>query len=253
MGKFKKVFKKTFLVFFILIPIASFAHYILFPQQTRCILIDYSSFKKSGRLYYNTVTEPSKLDTLNTLIAGASKRVAAYWGNKISNPKFIYCDKEEDFKYFGSAYGVPALTHMKGCTYIVLSKQAVDLDIIAHELSHAEFYNRIGFYNWTFKIPRWFDEGLAMQNDYRNYYSEDTLRVKTDNYKTMPDVKSYTSSKQFDEGGIEKVMLNFMAAKHEVKKWYTKERLENLIRDINAGKSFSEAFFKPVTENQPLL
>ena len=33
-----------------------------------------------------------------------------------------------------------------------------------------------------------------------------------------------------------------MTAKHEVKNWYTKEKLDNLIKDINSGKTFEEAF-----------
>ena len=173
----------------------------------------------------------------------ASKRVAVYWGQKTCNPKYIYCDNDEDFKKFGGPYPVPALTHIKLGSYIVISNQGVDLDIIAHEISHAEFYERIGFYNWSFKIPRWFDEGLAMQNDYRNYYSEDTLKFKSNNYKNLPDIKKLKSGKQFnEEGSPEEIMLNFMTAKHEVKNWYTKEKLDKLIKDINSGKTFDEAF-----------
>ena len=242
MKKFKKIFKRTFLIFLILIPIASFAHFIFFPQQTRSILVDYSDFKKDGRLYFNPTTSQNKVDTLKSFIEFASLRVANFWGLKTCNPKFIYCETDEDFKKFGSPYSVPALTHIKFCSYIVISSQGVDLDIISHELSHSEFYNRIGFYNWTFKIPRWFDEGLAMQNDYRNYYSEDTLKKRTDNFKNFPDVKKLKTGKEFDEADLDKIMLNYMAAKHEVKIWYTKQRLDKLINDINAGKTFEEAF-----------
>ncbi len=107
-------------------------------------------------------------------------------------------------------YQIPALTYIKFGSYIVISNEGVDLDIIAHEISHAEFYERIGFYNWSFKIPRWFDEGLAMQNDNRNYYSEDTLKLKSNNYKNLPDVKKLKSGKQFnEEGSHEQIMLNY--------------------------------------------
>lgn len=238
------IFKRTFLIFLILIPIASFAHFIFFPEQTRSILIDYSNFEKDGRFYFNPSTAQDKVDKAKLFIETASLRVGNFWGQKTSNPKFIYCETLEDFKKFGSPYPVPALTHIKFCSYIVISNQGVDLDIISHELSHSEFYNRIGFYNWTFKIPRWFDEGLAMQNDYRNYYSEETLKKITGDFKNLPDVKLLRTGKQFDEGGIDKVMLNFMAAKHEVKNWYTREKLQKLIKDINSGKSFEEAFVK---------
>jgi hypothetical protein len=109
-------------------------------------------------------------------------------------------------------------------------------------LSHAEFYERIGFYNFNYKIPSWFKHGLAMQNDYRNYYSDDTLKTKSDNFKNLPDIKSFKSDRQFYSGSREQIMLNYMAAKHEIKKWYTKQKLDNFLKDINSGKTFEEAF-----------
>jgi hypothetical protein len=243
MTKFKKIMGRTVLIFLIVIPISAFAHFIVFPEQTRCILIDYSDFKKDGRLYFNNNTPKNKVDTVKILMGLASNRVAEFWGQKICNPKFIYCENDERFKEYGGSYQIPALTHLKFGSYIVIINEGVDLDIIAHEISHAEFYKRIGFYNWSFKIPRWFDEGLAMQNDNRNYYSEDTLKLKSNNYKNLPDVKKLKSGKQFnEEGSHEKILLNFMIAKHEVKNWYTKEKLDKLIKDINSGKTFEEAF-----------
>ena len=84
-----------------------------------------------------------------------------------------------------------------------------------------------------------------MQNDNRDYYSEDTLKARSNNYKNLPDIKKLKSGKQFNEEGThEQIMLNFMTARLEVKNWYTKEKLDKLIKDINAGKSFDEAFGK---------
>lgn len=207
------------------------------------MLIDYSDFKKDGRLYFNSKTPQHKIDSVKLLMELASNRITEFWGKQTCNPKFIYCENAEDFKKYGSPYQIPALAHIKLGAYVVISNEGVDLDIIAHEISHAEFYERIGFYNWSFKIPRWFDEGLAMQNDNRSYYSEDTLKVRSDNFKNLPDVKKLTSGKQFnEEGSLEQIMLNYMAAKHEVKNWYTKEKLNNLIKDINGGKTFEEAY-----------
>lgn len=243
MKKFTKILKRILLVFLIVIPVCAVAHFFLFPQQTRSILIGFSDFKKDGRLYFNSNTPQIKIDSVQLLIQLASQRVTAFWGRKTCDPAFIYCDTETDFNKYGSPFPVPALTHIKLGAHIVISNQGIDLDIIAHEMAHAEFYERIGFYNWTFKIPTWFDEGLAMQNDYRDYYSEDTLKARSDNYKHMPDVKKLRTGKQFNEAGThEQVMLNYMAAKHEVKLWYTKEKLDKLIKDINAGKSFDKAF-----------
>ena len=245
MPKFKKISKRIALILLIVIPISALVHFIIFPQQTRSILINYSSFKKDGMLYFNKNTPQRKVDSVKLLIELAANQVTGFWGQKTGNPKYIYCDSEADFKKYGSPYAVPALTHLKLGAYIVISNKGIDLDIIAHEIAHSEFYERIGFYNWSFKIPRWFDEGLAMQNDNRDYYSEDTLKVRSNNFKNLPDIKNFKSGKQFSEEGThEQIMLNFMTAKHEVKNWYTKEKLDKLIKDINAGKSFDKAFEK---------
>ena len=243
MNKLLKILKRSLLVLLIFVPVSAMAHFFLFPQQTRSILIGFSDFKKEGRLYFNSNTPNSKIDSVRSLIQLASRRVTTFWGQKTCDPAFIYCDTESDFNKYGNPFPVPAVTHIKLGAHIVISKEGIDLDIIAHEMSHAELYERIGFYNWTFKIPTWFDEGLAMQNDHRDYYSEDTLKAKSDNYKNMPDVRKLVSGRQFNETGThEQVMLNYMAAKHEVKLWYTKEKLDKFIKDINAGKSFDEAF-----------
>lgn len=242
MPKLKKIILRSFLIFCVLIPIAAFAHFFIFPEESKCILIDYSSFKKDGRLYFNANTPVAKIDTVKLIIEKASLRVAGFWGQKNGNPKFIYCDNDQDFRNYGNARLDPATTQYKLGPYIVISKEGIDIDIIAHEISHAELYERLGFYKMMFIIPRWFDEGLAMQNDNRDYYSEDTLKAKSDNFKNLPNVKQFNKGGSFYEGSQEQVMLNYMTAKHVVKKWHTQQKLDKLIMDLNAGKSFEEAF-----------
>lgn len=244
MSRLKKIILRIFFVFVIIIPIAAFAHYIVFPQETRSILISFSNFNNRSRLYFNAATPQNKIDTVTGLIQQATERVAAFWGQKTCNPKFIYCYKDDDFRKYSISPAVPAVTYLKLGSYIVLRNNGAVLDIIAHEMSHAELYERIGFYNKLTKIPIWFDEGLAMQNDYRNYYSEDTLRVKSKDFKDMPHVKLYKTGAQFYAGNREQIMLNYMAAKHEVKNWYTKEKLDKLVKELNSGISFEEAYRK---------
>lgn len=242
MKKFRKIIIRTSLVFVILIPVAAFAHFIVFPQETRSILIDYSDFKKEGRIYFNASTPHNKIDSLKSLIEQAAIRIDSFWGQEMSNPKFIYCDNEYDFKKYCVNPSAPAVTYLKlGCV-IVLSREAINIDIIAHELSHAEFYERVSFYKFNNKIPSWFKHGLAMQNDHRSYYSEDTLKVESNNFKNLPDIKSITSDKQFYAGSLQQIMLNYMTAKYEVKNWYSRDKLDKFIKDINSGKPFEEAF-----------
>jgi hypothetical protein len=38
--------------------------------------------------------------------------------------------------------------------------------------------------------------------------------------------------------------LRYMIAKYEVGRWYSRDKLDQLIKDLNSGKSFDDAFKK---------
>ncbi len=242
MRYYKKRFLRFLLIFSALIPLTCFANFIIFPQETRSILIDFSDFKKDGSLYFNLTTSKNTADSIESLIAKATKRVSHFWSGEKSSPVFIYCEQPADFKKYSVNPAAPAVTYCKLGEHIVLSKDGIDLDIIAHEISHAELFARVGFYIWTFKLPDWFKHGLAMQNDYRNYYSIDTLKARTNNLRTMPDITLFKTGAQFYSGTKDEIMVRYMTAKYFVGNWYTKEKLGRLINDLNAGKSFEESF-----------
>ena len=244
MNSFIKSTLKISLIILLFILFISIVHYIVFPQETRCILIDFSDFKKEGRLYYNKTSSQEKIDSLLTIIVNASARVDSFWQGKLCKPKFIYCGNDDDFKKYGNPNLVPAIVKTKLGSYIVISNKGIDLDIISHEISHAELFERIGFIKYTFNIPTWFNEGLAMQVDYRSYYSEDTLKVKSNNYSNMPAVENLKTADQFYNGSREEIMLNYMTSKHEVSRWYSQNKLDNFLIKLNAGEDFDKSFIK---------
>ncbi len=235
---------RILLIFFALIPITAFANFVFFPQETKSILIDFSGFKKEGRIYFNSETDDADVRLIQSLIDSASTRVRLFWGGRSADPKFIYCDQAADFKNYSANPEAPAVTYCKLGSYIVLSKEGTDLDIIAHEISHAELYARIGFYRWNFVIPDWFKHGLAMQSDYRNYYSSDTLSARTSHFKSMPAITKFKTGAQFYNGTRDEIMLRYMVAKYVVGRWYSREKLLQLVKDLNSGKTFEESFKK---------
>lgn len=240
----KKKIKKTLLAFSFLVLIISTAHAFVFPQETRCILIDFYDFENDGNLYFRADVDAATIATLRQQISEANKRVDNFWNEKIVAPKYIYCQNDEDYKKFGVPIMTPACAHMKLGSYVVISNKGNDVNILAHEISHTVFFNKIGFFNRLRKIPVWFDEGLAMQVDLRDYYSIDSLKKKSNNFKDLPDVKKMVSYAQFGYGSSEAVMLNYSTAKYVVHEWYTKEKLENFIQKINQGSSFEQAYGK---------
>jgi len=191
-------------------------HAFVFPQETRCVFVDFYDFETDENLCYRTGTDKETIDQLKKQIKKAESRVGNFWGEKTATPKFVYCQDDEDYKKFGNPYMTPACTHMKIGSYVVISKQGLDLDIISHEISHAELFQRIGFFDRLRKIPTWFDEGLAMQVDLREYYSTEDLKTKTNNLQDLPNVKKLTPPQTFYR--TEQVMLNYSTARYTVEK-----------------------------------
>lgn len=67
-----------------------------------------------------------------------------------------------------------------------------------------------------------------MQYDYRNYYLDDTLKATSYNYRNFSGIKTFTTGGVFNARTREQVMLDYMAAKHAVKNWYSIQKLNKL-------------------------
>ena len=59
---------------------------------------------------------------------------------------------------------------------------------------------------------------------------------------SAPDITQLKTGAQFYSGTIDQIMLRYMVAKYEVGRWYSREKLNQLIKDLISGKSFDEAF-----------
>ena len=244
MKEYKKKIIKTTATLFSLILLLGLLHAIVLPQQTNCHLIGFQNFKKDGNLYYRKGTPKDLVKQLKLGISQAEKRIISFWGKKKSYPTFIYCNNSEDYKKFGSYYESPACAHMEISSYIVINKNGVNLDIIAHELNHTELYSRIGHFKKELEIPAWFDEGLAMQVDLRKSYSTDTLKQLSNNFVNLPAIKEMRTYTSFSSGTNKEVHLNYATAKYEVKNWLKYNNLRNFIKNIEDGMSFNEAYDK---------
>jgi hypothetical protein len=239
----KKLLKRSSIIIVLLLPVMAFAHFLVFPQETRCILISFSSFEKKGNVYFNSNISSNRIDTLITLRNIAEKKANCFWGNNILlDYKLIYCNSEKEYNKYGQGNGTPACAYCKMGAFVVLSMDGLDSSIIAHELSHCILYNNIGFYNVNFKIPTWFNEGLAMQIDDRDYYSIDSLMAKKNAGVKLPDVTTFKSNAEFSSGNHAEIMLNYATAKYTVSEWLKTHSLKKFIEAIKSGVAFKKAY-----------
>jgi hypothetical protein len=242
MRRGRRLVSRGSMIILLFLPMIALGHYFAFPEETRCILIDVTDFKKTDNLYYKTGVPLSTIFSIRNLIAQAEKRDSEFLGSLACKPSFIYCDNETDYALYGNKSGSPACTHTKLGAYIVLSRNGLNADVIAHEILHAELYQRLGFFKYQFAIPVWFNEGLAMQTDYRAEFSEDSLKKFSDGFRYLPELKDLRTSSQFYSGIERDILLNFSAARYEIKRWYTKDKLTHLITALTHGTKFVDAY-----------
>lgn len=107
------------------------------------------------------------------LEADARRSVAALYDEARASPIFL-CLQRPVLNLavsHGSARFAPFMPSI-----VVLGPQGHNPDVASHEYGHAELAHRTSALLRSYRIPTWFDEGLAMQLDHRAEYSEAALR-----------------------------------------------------------------------------
>jgi hypothetical protein len=238
----KKLLKRTLIIAVVLMPLMTFAHYLVFPQETRCILISFSNFEHKQNVYYSKTTTAVQLENLFQLQKVAEDKVKSFWKeNALLDYTLIYCNSETTYDKYGSP-GTPATTQRKLGAYVVLSNDGLDEQIIAHEITHTILYNQIGWYKAINKIPTWFEEGLAMQVDDREKYAIDNLQIKINNGLSLPDVSTLANGAQFYSGDDAAITLHYITAKYIINEWLNTHSLKKFINAMKSGVVFKKAY-----------
>jgi hypothetical protein len=238
----KKLLKRIFIIVVVLMPLMTFAHYLVFPQETRCILISFSNFEHKQKLHYNKTTTVAQLENLFRLKKVAEDKVQSFWGeNALLDYTLIYCNSEKAYNKYGTA-GTPATTTRKLGAYVVLSNEGVDEQIIAHEITHTILYNHLGWYKAITKIPTWFEEGLAMQVDDREKYSIDSLQTKINKGFVLPKLSTIAKGAQFYIGDDAAITLHYVTAKYIIHEWLQTHSLSAFLKKMNEGVGFEVAY-----------
>jgi hypothetical protein len=222
---FKKIIKITCISLVVLLILAAAVFYLKYPGLFNCLTIGESyEFKELKDNLYLSKDTPKKLeDSILTVLKEAEKRVCGFWNtDKLTkNPVKIFCNSKlllEDYAGDNSilTYKTPLNS------FIVFSKGRISRDMLSHELSHAEFCARTGYFK-NKNIPVWFDEGLAMLVDYREKFSEEKYSRLKDSIQIK--ITDLDSPEKFYSGNY---YYHFLSARHEVTSWFNIVRLEGL-------------------------
>ena len=158
----------------------------------------------------------------------------------------IICDDDKLLSKLGGDHDTKTSIFDPKKNYISVSDEYLNIDILAHELTHAELHTRLNT-NALKGIPTWFDEGLATQNDYREQYGLEAWIEQTDNGKNELPLEDMDTGSEFYAGMVEDRRFRYLNAKHEVGVWmdtHQQKGLLELFDKLNNGESFDTAYFK---------
>lgn len=135
-----------------------------------CEFIEYSNYSEiAPNIFVSDSFNLTQTDKLFSKITQGKSRVNTTFGQMISNPKVVFTANESEASVFGSnIYGNALLTPLGQC--IVFGPKGQNIDVIAHEYTHAEVHHRVGWLKHLLNVPIWFNEGVALLVDFRKPY-----------------------------------------------------------------------------------
>ena len=141
------------------------------PAVAVCATLDVmpSTRLDDGTLVASGTLEPDQARVIQRLLSDAKGRIREVFGEPRSKPLVLLFDEETGFGPFRlNEYGSTQFIGSRTC--VLIGPKGQNVDVVSHELMHAETADRIGFVAKFTELPTWFDEGLAMQVDFRPAY-----------------------------------------------------------------------------------
>ena len=150
---------------------------------------------------------------------------------------------EDCYRKFG---GISAKGKNYGSLAILLSPRGINPEIISHEWSHRELFERLGFFKCR-KIAYWFDEGLAVYISEDELFSYERWAKATEGGKTALGLDELDSLQKWLKANRAKEhILSYGTAREEVARWIEKagiDGLRELLDRLNKGEDFYSAYF----------
>lgn len=218
-----------------------------FPRQIRCLFVSYSALQEvQHNIYVDQGFSRLQQAHLVEQLGKAHARVSTLFGPLQSTPIIITGSDASIMHQFGTTDTPPGMSHnaIFG-TYIVLAPEGLNIDVISHEIAHAELIARVGWLKKETHIPAWFDEGLAMSADYRYNHSEAIWRLMTNEGKDAPTLEMLADMKDFMAISKRSPYLSYYTAKREVGQWLaiaSQAGLIRLLEEVRQGKDFHESY-----------
>ena len=245
-AKKKKSAQFIFFSLILLIIVAAVWFFQFNPTGYRMTVSHRASFENISDNVYVNHDYAGNRDEIAELIDDAKERDAYFFGSLtcLDHTVIIICDEEKLLAKLGGDHDTQTVLFPVKKSYISISTEYLNVDVLAHELTHAELKERLSDKALR-KIPTWFDEGIALQNDYREQYGPAAWAEQIDIGKNIVAHEDMDTSAEFYSGTKEDRRFRYLNAKHDVAEWLENHGLQgfmNLIDRLNNGEDFSAAY-----------
>ncbi|NJK44750.1 MAG: hypothetical protein HC933_11100 [Pleurocapsa sp. SU_196_0] len=212
-----------------------------FPATVACALIEYAGLEvlpNGTRLQTSSTSTERK--AIVDLEAQARTRIENVFGAPRAKPMVVFLNNPATiFTFRSNGYGSTHFVGSRAC--VIIGPEGTNVDVIAHELMHAELFDRLGPWRRSSQIPAWFDEGLAMQVDFRARY--DSSRPVDTNELT--ELKKLKTIGQFYTGDSQDITRHYARSKRAVAQWLEhlgRSNMYSSLERIRNGESFETVF-----------
>jgi hypothetical protein len=207
-----------------------------FPGTTACALIEFSGLETlpDGTRIQASSTNAQRQAILE-IQTQAQTRIENMFGASRAKPLVVFLNNPATvFTFKSNGYGGTFFVGPRVC--VILGPQGTNVDVVAHELLHAELSERVGPWRRFSEIPAWFDEGVAMQVDFRSRYDSSQIVDAAE----LALLRTLRSMDQFNAGNHEEITRHYARSKRAVAQWLEKIGRSNLyarLERIRAGES----------------
>ena len=242
--------KKVFIIIvsaFLLLLVISTVCFFQFTAIGYRMTVPYrSAFSEIADNIYINTEYPGDREEIIELIDSAKERVKEFFGDLccLDETVITICDDEHLLSNLGGDHDTKITYFPVEKHYISVSDEYLSIDILAHELTHAELHTRLSV-SAQKKTPTWFDEGIALQNDYREQYGFEAWFEQTDNGSHTVALDDMDEASEFYAGTAADRRFRYLNAKHEVDGWmetHKRQGLLELIDKMNNGEAFLFAY-----------
>jgi hypothetical protein len=211
---------------------------VALPAPTACLAIGAMNLH---RLPDGALTDsplPEDQQRFVELARAARARIASTFGPVASTPVLVFFTHPDGIGPFRlNSYGSTPTIGGRAC--VMVGPNGQNIDVVAHELMHGEIHHRTGYWQRWLRLPAWFDEGVAMQVDYRSRYA-----LSEQDASGADAVQKLNTFSAFFSGDAKTVVYNYARAKYVVASWLHRAGVKSLyqrLERMKRGESFAEA------------